>query len=98
MWLTREDLESVVQDQARKRINQLAIRVLYHRYRYYVLSDPAISDRAYDRLERGLRKLEKEYPKFRWRSSPTKTVGSEIPESYPDLVRSLVTYAMENRL
>lgn len=36
----------------------------YHQYRYYVLSDPIISDYQYDILYKFLEKLESEHPKM----------------------------------
>ena len=63
---------------AKKRHDALLAEVRAHDYRYYVLDDPAISDREYDTLYAELRALEAEYPEFRSASSPTQRVGDEL--------------------
>jgi DNA ligase (NAD+) len=45
-------------------------------YRYYVLDDPTIEDREYDRLLRELTKLEAEHPELATPDSPTQRVGA----------------------
>ena len=47
-----------------------------HNYRYYVLSDPAVSDAEYDRAFQELLQLEHDYPDLRTSDSPTQRVGS----------------------
>lgn len=47
--------------------------VLYHKYYYYVLMDPIISDYEFDMLERSLSREEQE----------SLLIGSEIAEQYP---------------
>ncbi len=56
--------------------------VMAHRYRYYVMADPAISDYAYDILERQAREV---CPP----ESPVHGVGSCLPSSYSDEVKNL---------
>ena len=48
-----------------------------HNHRYYVLSDPSISDYAFDLKMRELEELEKAYPEFYDPASPTQRVGSD---------------------
>ncbi|MFO7178518.1 MAG: NAD-dependent DNA ligase LigA [Pseudomonadota bacterium] len=62
-------------DAARKRHEELVAEIRAHDYRYYVLDDPAISDREYDALYRELVELEKEYPELATPDSPTRRVG-----------------------
>lgn len=49
--------------------------VMAHRYLYYVLADPVLSDFAYDDLEREARAVLPE-------DSPVQGVGSSLPSSY----------------
>ncbi len=51
-------------------------------HRYYVLNDPEIDDREYDRLISELKKLEEEHPEFYDPSSPTLRVGSDITAGF----------------
>ena len=62
---------------ARKRHAELVREIRSHDYRYYVLDDPAISDREYDRLYRELGDLEAEHPALATPESPTQRVGGE---------------------
>ncbi|MDP2983484.1 MAG: NAD-dependent DNA ligase LigA [Candidatus Latescibacter sp.] len=55
----------------RKTINE-------HNNRYYVLSQPTISDEEYDALARELETLEKAHPELTSEASPTMQVGSDI--------------------
>ena len=62
----------------RARWKELAEAITDHRYRYYVLDAPIISDGEYDALERELIALEAEFPELRTPDSPTQHVGGEI--------------------
>lgn len=65
-------------------MSDLELQVLAHRYRYYVLSSPILSDSEYDALERKARAV---LPP----ESPVHGVGSSLRSSYSSAV---VTYAM----
>lgn len=54
--------------------------VLIHRFLYYVMADPVISDFEYDNLEREARAVCPE-------TSPVHGVGSCLPSSYPTEVK-----------
>jgi len=69
-------------DQVAARVAGLRNEIEYHNYRYYVASDPVISDEEYDRLLRELRELEKEYPELASPDSPTQRVGAEPQEKF----------------
>ncbi|MCX6926875.1 MAG: hypothetical protein NT154_27265, partial [Verrucomicrobia bacterium] len=49
--------------EAQARHSQIVEEIRRHDYAYYVLAQPAISDREYDRLYQELLDLEKDYPK-----------------------------------
>ncbi len=70
-----------------RQIRWLTDLCLYHRYLYYVLDNPEISDPSYDSLERFLTRLEETCPEFRLENSPTQCVGSSIASSYPEHIR-----------
>ena len=67
----------------KEKINKLSKEVLKHQYFYYVKSMPEISDKEYDKLFDELMRLEKKYPQFAWKNSPTKRVGSDIDNDFP---------------
>lgn len=51
--------------------------LLEHRYRYYILGEPIISDYSYDMLER-------EYLKVAPEDSLIRLPGSDLKSSYPE--------------
>lgn len=69
---------------AKKRIEQLSEELLKHQYLYYVKAQPEISDREYDRLFDELVELEKKYPEYASENSPTKRVGSDLDNRFPE--------------
>lgn len=62
----------------RARWKELAELIEEHRYRYYVLDAPVVSDGEYDVLERELIALETSFPELRTPDSPTQHVGGAI--------------------
>ena len=66
----------------RARMEQLVAEIQYHNYRYYVLNDPVVSDRAYDLLLRELQAIEAAHPGWITADSPTQRVGSEALEGF----------------
>lgn len=73
------DVEELDEDEAREQAAYLREAVRFHDYRYYVLNDPVIADRAYDRLFERLRELEAAFDLER-EDSPTQRVGGEPVE------------------
>lgn len=62
----------------RARWKELAELIDEHRYRYYVLDAPLISDGEYDAFEHELIALETRCPELRTPDSPTQHVGGQI--------------------
>lgn len=87
--------------QIQERIEFLKKEIEKHNYHYYVLNSPLISDFEYDLLLAELEALEKKYPEYASKESPTTKVGSDltkgfktIPHPYPMLSLSN-TYSPE---
>jgi len=53
-----------------------------HNYRYYVLSQPSISDYEFDMKLKELQQLEAAHPEFFDPSSPTQRVGSDLTKEF----------------
>ena len=77
---------------AKKRIDLLRRELEHHNYRYYVLSQPEVSDYEYDMLMKELIKLEEQYPEYKDPNSPTQRVGDDrnrefeqVEHTYPML-------------
>ena len=60
-----------------RRVEELREAIRRHDFLYYVRDAPEISDEAYDRLFRELRRLEDEYPELLTEESPTQRVAGE---------------------
>lgn len=68
--------------EAKKRIAELRTEVARHAELYYRQAKPEISDRDYDKLERELADLEKEFPQFAEKESQTAKVGDDRLEGF----------------
>ncbi len=66
-----------MKEQVTDRLNKLKEILEKHRYLYYVLDKPEISDEAYDSLMRELEQIEKDNPELVTGDSPTQRVGGE---------------------
>lgn len=80
--------------EAKSRIEQLSAELKRHNQNYYVLNSPEITDFQYDLLMLELQELEKMFPEFAHKDSPTVNVGSDLsakgqfeqfPHKYPML-------------
>ena len=65
-------------------------------HRYYVLADPAISDREYDRLLAELAALEEAHPELRRDDSPTMRVGSDLTDDFPTVPHARPMLSLSN--
>jgi len=64
--------------QAKQQIDELTATLKEHNYRYYVLSEPTISDLEFDRLLKQLEYLESQFPDLTHADSPTHVVGGGV--------------------
>jgi DNA ligase (NAD+) len=84
------------QDQAAKRVAELRDEINQHDYNYYVLAQPAISDRDYDRLLEELRDLEKQHPALLTSDSPTQRVGGQPLEGFEQVRHAVPMLSIDN--
>ncbi len=68
----------------KQRIENLSKELLRHQYLYYIKAEPEISDKEYDRLFDELVALEKKYPEYAFKNSPTKRVGSDLDNVFAE--------------
>jgi DNA ligase (NAD+) len=80
----------------RERLKQLADAVRLHRYRYYVLDQPSLSDAEYDALERELRDLEQAHPGLADPNSPTQRVGAPPLDAFEKVAHRTPMYSLDN--
>lgn len=83
-------------DSARKRISELSDQINYHNHRYYILSDPEISDYDFDMLLEELIRLETLYPDLADENSPSKRVGGGITKEFKTVVHRFPMLSLSN--
>lgn len=79
-----------------KRIAELRTILDDHNYRYYVLSQPIISDLEFDLLLKELEKLEAENPEFFDPNSPTQRVGSDLNKEFEQVRHQYPMLSLSN--
>ncbi|MEY4003847.1 MAG: ligase, partial [Bacteroidota bacterium] len=68
--------------QAKLQIDELTATLKEHNYRYYVLSEPTISDLEFDRLLKQLEYLESQFPELAHADSPSRIVGGGVVNEF----------------
>ena len=84
-----------------KDIDESSIEVLrdalrFHENRYYVQTDPLISDAEYDGLYKQLEKIEKKNPALITVNSPTQRVGKGLIKDFPKVQHLVPMLSLEN--
>lgn len=82
--------------QLQKQIESLRDEIREHDYRYYVLSDPSISDYEYDQLIKKLEKLESENPHLITPDSPTQRIASDAALEFKPYQHSAPMLSLSN--
>ncbi len=87
---------SLSKAEAKARVGKLRREILYHEKKYYVDSDPQISDTEFDRLVRELRDLEAQHPDLITPESPTQRVGEKPLDAFRSVVHSVPMLSIDN--
>ena len=80
----------------KKEIEGLRQKICHHDHRYYVLTQPEISDSEYDRLMRRLRALEEKHPQFKTVDSPTQRVAGEPLKQFKQVKHRIPMASLDN--
>jgi DNA ligase (NAD+) len=70
--------------------------LVFHEYRYYILSDPLLTDIEYDSLYKALEKLESENPDSVTPDSPTQRVARGLTKNFPTVNHLVPMLSLEN--
>ncbi|MEW6367442.1 MAG: NAD-dependent DNA ligase LigA [Acidobacteriota bacterium] len=81
---------------ARARVEALRKEIVYHERKYYVDSDPQISDYEFDLLMRELVELELQYPELQSPDSPSCRVGGKPVDGFPTYHHRRVLLSLDN--
>jgi len=79
-----------------KQIERLRKEIREHDYLYYVLNQPKISDRQYDKLFTELKELEAENPQFVTADSPTQRISDRPLEGFATVRHAVPMLSMDN--
>jgi DNA ligase (NAD+) len=79
-----------------KKIEQLRKDIQRHDYYYYVLDNPKLSDREYDRLMAQLKELEAKHPEWITPESPTQRVGGAPAEGFDTVAHRVPMLSLDN--
>ena len=82
--------------QIKNEIEQLKTKLRQYEYRYYVLSQPLVSDKEYDDLLRKLKLLEEKYPDYRTIDSPTQRLSGGISEGFNSVKHNAGMFSLDN--
>lgn len=83
-------------EDAAKRVQALRSEITEHNHRYYVLNDPAVSDRHYDVLLRELESLERAHPFLVTPDSPTQRVGAKLGDGFQSVRHRVPMLSLAN--
>lgn len=75
---------------------QLRDVLRFHEYRYYVLSEPLVSDFEYDQLFKALEKVEAEHPELVSPTSPTQRVAKGLTKEFPTVLHLVPMLSLQN--
>ncbi len=81
---------------ARKRIHELRTILDRLSYEYYVLDQPSVGDREYDRYYQELMALETEFPQFLSSNSPTQRVGGAVLKGFTQVTHKRMMLSLGN--
>jgi len=79
-----------------KTMDDLSRVIIYNDWRYYVQSEPVLSDYEYDQLYAWLKKLEVEHPDLVNPDSPTQRVAQGLTKAFPTVQHLVPMLSLEN--
>jgi len=79
-----------------KKIESLRDEIRNHDYKYYILTQPTISDLEYDKLVKELEALEKQHPDLITPDSPTQRVASDLTKVFKPIEHKTPMLSLSN--
>jgi DNA ligase (NAD+) len=83
-------------NEAKIEIERLTKELTYHNHLYYIESKQEISDFDFDTLLKKLQELEKQFPQYASKNSPTKRVGGDITKKFDSVVHKYPMLSLSN--
>ena len=82
-------------EKIKKEIAGLSEKLRKYQYLYYVLARPGVSDAEYDRLFNRLLYLEEQYPDCVKPDSPSRKVGSDLTQTFPEVAHTIPVLSLD---
>ncbi|MFH0857728.1 MAG: NAD-dependent DNA ligase LigA [Candidatus Magasanikbacteria bacterium] len=79
-----------------ERVERLHKQIDDLRYRYHVQNDPEVTDKMYEGLMDELKKIEKEYPEYITKDSPTQRVAGKPLEKFVKIVHEIPQWSFDD--
>ena len=86
----------IKREEVKKRIEGLSDELRGHNHKYYVLSQPSISDKEYDDLLKELIELEISFPEYLDINSPSQRIGSKLPSGSETVAHRIKMFSLDN--
>ncbi len=83
-------------DDIKKKIDALVDQLNKWNYEYYALDKPSVSDAIYDATMNELKALEKAYPQFMRKDSPTMRVGGYVLDKFEKIKHKTPMMSLDN--
>ena len=83
-------------NEAIKKVKEITEALEEHNYRYYVLAQPAISDKEYDDLLKNLIDLEAQFPDLKDPDSPSQRIGAKVSSGAKTVTHKAKMYSLDN--
>jgi len=80
-----------------ERIKELKNQIEFHNHKYYDEDAPEIKDYEYDKLLLELKELERDYPLFASKESPTKKVGGQVKRGLKKVAHDVPMLSLEDK-
>ena len=78
-----------------QRMIELCDQIARHEFLYYVKAKPEISDQEFDLMFNRLLELEKQYPDLVVKHSPSKRVGSDLDNLFPEITHTIPILSLD---
>lgn len=79
----------------REEIKALTEKLKVYQDTYYKNGESLVSDQEYDRLFDKLKTLEEQYPEYAEADSPTRRVGSDLTNDFPEVVHTIPVLSLD---
>ncbi len=98
VWMERTQslLQALKKGIESSKIEEVRAVLRFHEHRYYIMSDPLVSDFEYDQLFKALEKIEKENPNLITGDSPTQRVAYELTKEFPTVQHLVPMLSLDN--